>query len=315
MNTSAASTEKQEVPPSEPAEEHSRSESEGALSSALGWLKSALKPRKDTSLRSVIEEVIEEHGEELEHSAAITPEEKVMLRNLLAFGELTVLDVMVPRTDIIAIEQDMNLEELKATIREKGHTRMPVYKETLDDVTGFVHIKDIFGVIEQPESFQLEKIVRQILVVPPSMKVADLLARMRLSGVHMAIVVDEYGGTDGLVTLEDLCEQIIGDIQDEHDEEEASEIVWLSDQMAEMDARRLVEALERDFAVKILEEQEEEDFDTVGGMIFSQLGRVPARGEKIQHPSGLVFEVLDADDRRIKRVRVTKPEIAEPVAG
>ena len=233
------------------------------------------------------------------------------------FHVLRVDDVMVPRADITAIDSTASLAELSNAFKDAGHSRLPVYKETLDEPTGMVHIKDLMPYLmldakgRSGKTYADKKVVqyikRNVLFVPPSMLAQDLLRRMQARRVHMAIVVDEYGGTDGLVTIEDLIEPIVGDIDDEHDEaepevqivtEKGGRYVW------EADARITIDdfeaALGRDFAT----DDEEEDVDTLGGLIFTLAGRVPERGEIIRHETGLEFEVLDADARRVKRLRI-----------
>lgn len=270
------------------------------------WLRQQFAGRQqDTSLREAIEEVLDEHEESY---SELAPEERVMLKNMLSFGELTVSDIMIPRTDIVAAEQSIGLEALKQLITEQRHTRMPVYDETLDNVKGFIHVKDLLPMLSGDQPFNLAQVLREILFVPPSMRIIDLLVTMRVSGNHMAVVIDEFGGTDGLITMEDLFEEIVGEIQDEHDEEEDHQRVqWLSDNVLEVDARLRIEKLEEEIGNTLVSEDEEQEFDTIGGLIFFQLGRVPARGEMVDHPSGLRFEIVDADPRRIKKVRVIRP--------
>lgn len=265
-----------------------------------------------TSLKEALEEIIEEHDEQHgELDNMVQPEEKLMLKNMLAFGEMEVEDIMVPRADIMAVAHDISLDELKRTIVEERHTRIPVYKETLDTVVGFIHLKDLVEQVFSGRSFKLESLLRRILFVPPSMKVMDLLREMRVSGTHIAVVVDEYGGTDGLVTMEDIMEEIVGDIQDEHDEEE-DEFHWIGDAAMEADARMEVEKLDQCFAAPVVQHSHDDDFDTVGGMIFAFLGRVPLAGEAFDYPTGLHITILEADARSIKRVRMEyHPEIRE----
>ncbi len=259
----------------------------------------------EATLKEAIEEVIEEHEEEGENPLSV--QEKVMLHNVLAFGDVEVADIMIPRADIVAVAAHISLEQLKSHIIRERHTRIPVYGKTLDQVEGFLHIKDLFAMIAEDQPYDLKKVLRSMIFVPPSMRVADLLVKMRRLGSHMAIVVDEYGGTDGLVTLEDLVEELVGDIQDEHDEEEMLPgIRRLSEHVVEVDARVRIDRLERELGVNLIQQTgEEEDFDTVGGLIFSLANCVPTKGEKITHASGITFEILDADPRRIQRVKMT----------
>ncbi len=234
------------------------------------------------------------------------------------FHRLRVDDVMVPRADIVAVDRTSTLTELSSAFKTAGHSRLPVYKETLDDPTGMVHIKDLLPYLmldakgrtnkTYPNKKILQYIKREVLFVPPSMLAQDLLRRMQGRRIHMAIVVDEYGGTDGLVTIEDLIETIVGDIDDEHDEVESEvqivtgkggRTVWEADARIHIDDFET--ALGRDFATP----DEEDDVDTLGGLIFTLAGRVPERGEIIRHDSGLEFEVIDADSRRVKRLRIS----------
>ncbi len=255
------------------------------------------------SYKEALQEVLEEHAEELgRHS----PEEGRILSNLIDFGELEVSDIMTPQTDIIAVEITANLLQLRDVMVKEQHTRLPVYEGTLDSIQGFIHVKDLIPMFGMGEgNFEIRKVMRQILFVPPGMKLASLLVKMRMSGVHIAIVVDEYGGTIGLVTLEDLFEEIVGDIQDEHDDENENHLRWDNRNSLVVDAKIRIEDLEEQLGLK-LGDDEEEDYDTLAGLIFSQLGRVPAKGESTHHPSGLRIDILDADTRSIKRVRLVR---------
>jgi len=259
------------------------------------------------TLRETLEELIEEDEEEGgQRPAEFTEEERALLLNALSFGELQVLDVMVPRADIKAIEVSADIAQVIATMRQAMHTRLPVYRNTLDEVIGMVHIKDMLPFWGDGEDFRLERIKRETLFVPHSMRVLDLLLQMRDTGVHMAMVVDEYGGTDGMVTIEDLVEEIVGEIQDEHDKILLPQITELPDGALEADARVEVEELEKRLGVPLLEADRREDVDTLSGLIFTLLDRLPARGEVVRHPAGIEFEVLDADPRRIKRLRIIR---------
>lgn len=259
----------------------------------------------EASLKEALEEVIEEHREE--SGETLSSDERDMLHNMLLMGELTVSDVMIPRTEIVAVDHDITLTELKAVLQEQRHTRMPVYKGTLDRLLGFIHLKDLVPALAGDEAFDIDKVMRDILFVAPSMKVVDLLVQMRVSGDHMAIVVDEYGGTDGLVTLEDLFEEIVGEIQDEHDEEVLEqELKRVSLFCFEADARMRIDALEKELDSPLrAEDEDEDDYDTLGGLIFMRLGRVPARGEILQIDGVARLEIMDADPRRIRKVKIT----------
>lgn len=270
----------------------------------LGWLKKLFVCKHEASLKEVIEEAIEEHAEQSEEELA--PQERVMLHNVLAFNERTVSDIMIPRTDIVAVAHDITYEELKAHIIEQRHTRTPVYQDTLDHVLGFLHVKDLLSMLAGDRPYNLRAHLRTMLYVPPSMKVIDLLSKMRAAGSHMAIVVDEHGGTDGLVTMEDVVEEIVGDIQDEHDEDEISgeQIAKISDKVLEVNGRIRIEQLGRHLGAELVPADEAEEFDTLAGLISTKLGRVPGKGEVVQHDHGMRFEIVDADPRRIRKVRV-----------
>jgi len=219
---------------------------------------------------------------------------------------------MVPRADIGAVEIGIGVDQLIQNMSLAGHSRLPVYRETLDEVVGMVHIKDVVDYVRKDKPFDLSDVLRRVLIVAPSMPVLDLLLKMRQSRVHMALVVDEYGGIDGLVTIEDLVEEIVGEIEDEHDVLQGRELLRGSDGTVVADARATIEEFEKLVGPVLSDEEREEDVDTLGGLIFTIAGRVPGRGELIEHePSGIVFEVLEADPRRIKRLRLRNlPQLA-----
>jgi len=236
--------------------------------------------------------------------------ERAMISNILRLQDLRVEDVMTPRADIIAVPEDVRFEELMETFQGAQHSRLPVYHDTLDDPIGFVHIKDLalsFGIGQScdPAAFRLSDHLHTALFVPPSMRIAALLQKMQAGRVHMALVIDEFGGVDGLVTIEDLVEQIIGDIEDEHDTEEL--LQWRAEApgIYIADARADIREFEEAEQVALLPEDWEEDVDTLGGLVFMLTGRVPARGEIITHPAGHEFEIIDADPRRIRRLRLS----------
>jgi magnesium and cobalt transporter len=271
----------------------------------FGWLRRLFGFRNgDANLRETLEELIEDRDGDADSKEPINAEERLMLMNILDLGELRVDDVMVPRADIISLGADTSLADLVDLIQTELHSRIPVFQENLDDVQGMVHIKDLLTHWDSREDFDLKAILRQVLFVPPSMAVLDLLLQMRQTRIHMAIVVDEYGGTDGLVTIEDLVEEIVGEIEDEHDEEEGPMIVVREDGALDADARTPIAELEDRVGLDLLPDEQDEDVDTLGGLVFSLLGRVPQRGELIAHATGLEFEIIDADPRRIKRLRV-----------
>ncbi len=227
-----------------------------------------------------------------------------------AFQTITVGDVMTPRADITAVELSASLETVVAAFAESEHSRLPVYKETLDDPVGVAHLKDVFRLLAQAgnagqtEASVLPKLKRPTLYVPPSMRAADLLVRMQSSRIHMAMVIDEFGGVDGLVTLEDVIEAVVGEIDDEHDEAASIQIVARAGGVFEADGRAPLEVLETTLGRTLSDPELEEDIETAAGLVTALAGRVPQRGEVISHPGGLEFEITDADPRRVKRLRI-----------
>ncbi|HTP77145.1 MAG TPA: hemolysin family protein [Rhizomicrobium sp.] len=261
-------------------------------------------------MRESLEEVIEESDRQ---SPELSAPERKMLANLLKFGELRVSDVMVPRADIVAVDEETSLPDFIALFREVQHSRLPVYRETLDVPTGLVHIKDVLAYMQvQPDgSFRwkdgpISQFKRELLFVPPSMPLVDLLLKMQTMHTHLALVIDEYGGTDGIVSIEDIIEEIVGDIADEHDED-AAQIRKSEDGTIIADARTDLEDFKNLTGISLASEEMDQEIDTLGGLVVSLLGRVPQRGEIVAHPSGYEFEVLEADPRRIKRLRVRDP--------
>jgi CBS domain containing-hemolysin-like protein len=231
-----------------------------------------------------------------------------LIQNIRDLRDLPVSDLMVPRADIVAVEIETPRDDLLRLIAEHQHSRMPVYRETLDDVLGFIHIKDVMATIAgggTQAGFDLQKLLRPVKIVAPSMRVLDLLLDMRKTRQQLALVVDEFGGIDGLVTIEDLIEGIVGDIADEHDVISTPDMTVRPDGSLVADARVSIEDFESRVG-HLLTEDERAEIDTLGGLVVSLAGRVPPRGELLRHPSGLEFEVLDADPRRIKRLRVLK---------
>lgn len=227
-----------------------------------------------------------------------------------AFQMLRVADVMTPRADIVAVELSAPFEAVVAQFAEAEHSRMPIYRETLDDPVGVVHVKDVFRLLSDDEKRPaasdqvLNKLRRDALYVPASMKAADLLLRMRTGRIHMALVIDEFGGTDGLVSMEDLIEAVVGEIDDEHDDAAAAAIVARPGGVFEAEARAPLEELEAAVGRSLAPADMEEDIDTVAGLVVALAGRVPQRGEVIAHPDGYEFEVVEADPRRVRRVRM-----------
>ncbi len=336
------------APPKKPAPGKSSSEppSSPALAAARGpsiWSRlKGLLALRTMSLRDDLEVALE--SEQSGETADFTQSERTILKNVLELGEKRVEDVMVPRADIEAIEANETLAVLVTRFRHVGHSRMPVYAENLDNITGFIHVKDALRRITEPVTDpaaslpvklvsaplrqKLEKldIVRQVLFVPPLMPVGDLLQQMQLKRVHMAVVIDEYGGTDGLVTIEDLLEAVVGEIEDEHDDDVAlvrkvNSNVFIASARAELEEVR--EVIGPDFDPG----SHADEVDTLGGLVFELAGHVPVKGEIVNGIKGFEFEILQADSRQVKRVkikrlkqpkpRLPKPpgEKAAPVAG
>ena len=264
----------------------------------------------EASLRASLEEVIEEHEVE-DQRDSFGDEERSMLMNVLSYGDLRIDDIMVPRADIVAVDLNEGLENLLTTIAAEAHSRIPVYRGSMDDVLGMVHVKDLMRHLvrgqQDKKEQEIEEFLRPIISVPPSMKLIDLLRRMRTERTHIAIVIDEFGGTDGLVTIEDLVEQIVGEIEDEHDDDSPPVIIQTDQGSLEMEARLPLEQLEARLGVDFSDATQEEDIDTVGGLVVSLCGCVPPIGDTITDPLGHRYEILDADPRRIKRLRVHLP--------
>ena len=279
-------------------------------------------------LREVIEDALSRNKSDVDDFSL---QERTMLLNILRFGKLTVEDVMLPRADIIAVEEETSVGEVMRVFRQAEHSRLPIYRETLDDPKGMIHIRDLMSwITSEAESsggagFDLGKvdltrpigtinITRELLYVPPSMPVLDLLLKMQASRLHLALVVDEYGGTDGLVSIEDLVEEVVGEIDDEHDVDEEPLIREDPRLGLVADARMAIEDLEARLGERLVTPEQDEDIDTLGGLVFSLSGRIPARGERVLHPSGIEFEVLEANPRRIKtlRIHVAGKSVATP---
>ena len=317
--------------------------SDGTRESLWQRLRSRFGRSRDVGLRESLEGAIESH-EAQNPGETVGEEAKSMMLNIIEFSGLRVDDVMVPRVDIVAVDETDTMQDLLAKFIDANHSRMPVYRETLDGITGMIHVKDFLRWMaargtrkrratksDKPEkaekspppglniaatalstSVKQAGLNRDVLFVPPSMPATDLLVRMQASRTHLAIVIDEYGGTEGLVSIEDLVEVIVGDIADEHDTEEDLEVKPLEEGIYLADGRVDLAQLEALLAVDLLPEDEEEEADTLAGLIFKIAGRVPARGEIIRHESGLEFEILDSDPRRVKRVRINARNVSPP---
>ncbi|HZG33601.1 MAG TPA: hemolysin family protein [Sphingopyxis sp.] len=295
-----------------------RSEEDSSRSGLLAGLKTLLfGGDKEPSLREQIEEVIdeaEEEGEERRRGSSVvgdlSPIERKMVRNLLHFGEQTVDDVAVPRGEIIAIPETASFDEVAALFVEAGHSRLPVYRETLDEVVGMIHVKDVFAVLaEKRAPPPLIDLIRQPLYVPQSMDALDLLADMRAKRTHLAIVIDEYSGTEGLVTFEDLVEEIVGEVEDEHDDEPEELIRQGADGCWEVDARAELDDIGETIDARLGDV--EEDVDTIGGLSAVLAGHVPEVGEVLVHSSGWRLEVTEADERRVHHLRLHPPLVVE----
>jgi len=267
---------------------------------------------QDQSLRAQLEEAIDEHEDDDDGDGAsakgdLSRVEREMLRNLLHFSEHDVDDVAVPRSDIIAIDKHASFDALVQIFAEHGHSRVPVYEGSLDHIVGMVHIKDVFPIIatDGPRPETWDNLIRQPRFVPETMGVLDLLAEMRQTRTHLAIVIDEYSGTEGLVTIEDLVEEIVGDIEDEHDDEPETLVTRSEDGSWDADARA-----ELDDVAKLIDSalgEIDEDVDTLGGLAFILAGEVPAPGRILDHESGWRLEIVDGDERRVTRIRLLPP--------
>ncbi len=279
--------------------------SAGQSSNGRLWqgLRSLFFGEREASLRDQIEDAIDEHEEDGQSGKGdLSPVERQMVRNLLHFGERTVGDVAVPRGDIIAVPETISFDALVAAFADAGHSRLPVYGESLDTITGMIHIKDVFEILaskaKPPKT--IASLIRQPRYVPESMGVLDLLAEMRTTQTHLAIVIDEYSGTEGLVTIEDLVEEIVGEIEDEHDEAPVAMLTRLEGGRWEADARVALEDVGNQVDPKLAEV--DEDVDTLGGLAFVLAGHVPQIGEIVVHASGWQIEVTDGDTRRATRL-------------
>lgn len=272
----------------------------------IGWLKGAIgieKANDGNTLREVFEDFLEEAEQRPETHSSIATHERALISNVLKLRDMTVVDVMIPRADIVAIDVNTSQEDLLALLSQKQFSRIPVYRETLDDVLGTIHIKDILAVLAQGQRIDIATLVRDMPIVSPAMHVLDLILLMRNRRKHLVLVVDEYGGIDGLATIGDVVEAIVGDIEDEYDQDDEPELTVHRDGSITADARYDIDEFQEKFGTLITEE-EAEDVDTLGGMIFALTGRIPARGEIIAHDSGITFEILDADPRRVNRVLI-----------
>jgi magnesium and cobalt transporter len=274
-------------------------EQRGSLSRLRSLLRTLRRPRgQNETIDALVATAATELG------TPITTQERVLIGNVLKGHGRNAADVMVPRVDIVALDVDQPFPDVIKCMVEHGHSRVPVYRETLDDVIGFVHVKDVLGPVADRRPVKLTRLLRKVLFVAPSVPILDLLVQMRQARTHIAMVIDEFGGIDGLVTIEDVIEEIVGEIEDEHDVHAPPVLIERPDGSVIADARIPIDAFEEQHGMRLRPPGEQEAVDTLGGLVFTLAGRVPKRGEIIAHPDGIEFEVLDADPRRIKRLRV-----------
>ena len=268
-----------------------------------GWLRRLFGLRNEADIRGTIEELIEQ--EETGEIPA-SKDELVLLRNILNLHGLTVYDIMIPRADIVAVDLGTSLTDLVRIMSEEAHSRIPVYRETLDDIAGMVHIKDLLACWNSESKVILSDIVRSVLFVAPSMPILELLLQMRVSRLHLALVVDEFGGIDGMVTIEDLVEEIVGDIEDEHDAEDQDDLILeKSKNSITVDSSYRIEDLENFFNIKISRNDEDEIF-TVGGLVYSKINRIPKSSEIIQADNNLTIKIIKSNNRKIETVEIRK---------
>jgi CBS domain containing-hemolysin-like protein len=298
---------------SEPPENSGRPDRERAFTPLRRLMRLVRKHRNGENLRETIDEMIEERPSE--GGDSLGAHERVLIGNILKGHDVTADDVMVPRVDIVALDIETPFPEVVKCMIEQGHSRVPIYRETLDDVIGFVHVKDIVQPVAERREPSLAPLLRKLLFVAPSLPILELLVQMRQSRTHIAMVVDEFGGIDGLVTIEDLIEEIVGEIEDEHDITGAPSLVERADGTLIADARTPIELLEQRRSLQLRPNDDQEEVDTLGGLVSTLAGRVPKRGEVIAHPSGIEFEVLEADPRHIKRLRIRHLPEARRAAG
>jgi len=272
---------------------------------AMVWLKDMLRGKASNS-NEHLQEALEDYIEELKDSDLTdtsVDNQKALITNVLNTRDLRVADVMIPRADIVAIEQGATADELRSFFREKQFSRVPVYKESLDHVIGTIHIKDVLGCLIDDQPCNLPEIVREPLIVSPGLPLMDLFVMMREDKKHMALVLDEHGGIDGLATMTDVIESIVGDIEDEFDHEQQPLVIEKPDGSIVADARMDIEEFEDRYG-SFLNAEEREDIETLGGLAFSIAGHVPQKGERLRHGSGMVVEILEADGRKVNRVRI-----------
>ena len=255
-----------------------------------------------TNIKEDLETVLDNKSK---NTDGISKQERIMLMNILKIDEILARDIMIPRAEIIAVEESISFEEVIKIFVDGAHSRIPIYHEQLDNITGMLHIKDLvkYQTINDTKNNFIDSIKKEILYIPPSMPALDLLIKMQLTRLHMGVVIDEYGGVDGLITIEDVIEEITGEIEDEHDAKDISMLIKLSTNTFESNARLPIEELEKIAQIKL--SKDDDEADTIGGLVVSIAGRVPQRGEIIKHESGILFTILDADPRRIKTIKIS----------
>lgn len=300
--------------------EYDSSRSEGQDTPSRGLFSFLNRKKQAPGLRSSIAALVQQAANESETPEGEKPEldrqERVLIANVLRLRNISAYDVMIPRPDIIAMPVSISLDDALAMMRRENHSRMPVYRNQLDDIVGMIHVKDLIAYVGTSEAFDIELLLRQPLMIAPQIPVMDLMLQMRLRQTHLALVIDEYGGVDGLVTIEDLIETIVGDIADEHDEPAATMITERPDGTYDVDARCPVQEFEHQIGAILTASEKEAEIETIGGLVFRMAGHVPTRGEVLTHENGYVFRVLDADARHIRRVRVRKlPNAADPTGN
>jgi CBS domain containing-hemolysin-like protein len=278
------------------------------------WLGRGAEPTLRESLEEAIDEAEADAPAGPPAADDLGPVERAMLRNMLHLGDRHAGDIAVPRADMVMFDIERGFASLVATFRDAGHSRMPVWRDNRDNIIGMIHVKDVYALIADTFSdavssqpfldTPIEPLLREVLFVPASMAIVDLLARMRAGRTHMAIIIDEYGTCDGLVTIEDLVEEIVGDIEDEHDDAAVSRIQAVGEKLWEADARLAISDLAETVDPALANSEAGADVDTLGGLVFVLAGRVPAPGEHVDHPAGWRFEVIDGDPRMVKRVRI-----------
>ena len=265
-----------------------------------------LVKKESSSLRTILEDHADNKRE-------FSVSEKNMLTNIIGFGESRVEDSMVPRADIIAVDVNISAQEVIKLFSECNHSRIALYRSTLDDPVGMLHIKDFVRALSEVDidDIIIEKLVKDIIFVPPSMKSRELLLKMQVSRIHMALVIDEYGGTDGLLTIENLIEEIVGEIEDEHSDSSLKKIN-IYENFLDVPARTKIEEVEEILGFSLLEEEVDEEIETIGGLVFLLAGRIPQRGELITHPKGFEIEIREVDQRKIINVRLRINSIRNP---